>query len=417
MEKLLDILTIIVVFLILVGFHEFGHLIAAKLARIPVERFSIGFGPAIVKWRMGETVYQLSVVPLGGYVKFKGEDFDDPEGFFAFPFGRKTAASAAGIVANFLLAVIIYFIIGAAYGVDAPPPVLEFDDNSVFAQAGFQPGDSVVAVNGRSVETFSQFSRYLSTHDTINVTVVRGSERVSLALPPQDSFNVRMRLAPVVGRTVASGPADRAGLKRGDRILSVDGEPMESWSDVVAAVSRADSAQTLRFSWLHKGDTMTASLTPERIKLTGSRGIGVLVEIPSRPLSAGEMLWLPLRRTGEVTAQIFVLLGRLITGKESARNLGGVILIANLSAQSRKWGLDHLLGLLAYLSISLGIINLFPIPALDGGRILMFGIEKIRRRRFGKKTWTIAINAGFLAIILLVGLTLFNDIFRIVTGG
>lgn len=417
MQIVLDILIFVAVLLLLIGFHEFGHLITGKLAKIPVEKFSIGFGPAIVKWKIGETVYQLSVIPLGGFVKYRGDDFDDPEGFFAFPFGRKTLTTAGGIIANLILAVIIYFVIGLGWGVQVPPAVLEFDDDSKLAQAGFVPGDSVIAVNGEWVATISQFAVMLSDENTLDVTVIRGGKKLTLELPPADSFNFQMRLPPVIGRTETRGPADRAGISKGDRIIAVDERPINTWNELLAAVRSADSTQALDFAWIHRGDTVRASITPEKMKLTGDYGIGVLVHVPTRPLTFLEAAWLPVRRTADVTVQIFTLLGRLITGKESARNLGGVILIANLSAQSRRWGLDHLLGLLAYLSISLAIINLFPIPALDGGRILMFAIEKISRRKLGKKAWTIAINIGFVMIIALLLLTVFNDIFRLITGG
>lgn len=417
MQTVIDILIFLAVLLLLIGFHEFGHLLTGKLARIPIEKFSIGFGPAIFKWKIGETIYQLSVIPLGGYVKYRGEDFDDPEGFFAFPFGKKTITTAGGIIANFVLAIIIYLVIGLGWGVQSPPAVLEFNQESTFAKAGFQPGDSVISVNGKEISTITQFANMLSDKDTIKVTVIRNGERLALKLAPRDSFNVEMRLAPVIGRTIAKGPADRAGIKKKDRIIAVDEEPIHTWNELLVAVRGADSTKELRLTWIHKGDTLKAPVTPEKIKLTGDYGIGVLVQVPTRPLTFVEAMWLPIRRTGEVTIQILALLGKLITGKESVRNLGGVILIANLSAQSRRWGLDHLLGLLAYLSISLAIINLFPIPALDGGRILMFAIEKISGKRFGKKTWTIAVNIGFVLVIALLALTVFNDVFRLIKGG
>jgi regulator of sigma E protease len=417
MQTVIDILIFLAVLLLLIGFHEFGHLLTGKLAKIPIEKFSIGFGPAIFKWKIGETTYQLSVVPLGGYVKYRGEDFDDPEGFFAFPFGKKAITTAGGIIANFVLAIIIYLVIGLGWGVQSPPAVLEFNEDSPFADAGFQPGDSVIVTNGKRIKTISQFANMLSDKDTLKVTVIRDGEHLTLKLPPADSFNVEMRLTPVIGRTIAKGPADRAGIKRGARIIAVDDKPINTWNELLGAVRGADSTKELRLTWIHKGDTLKAPLTPEKIKLTGDYGIGVLVHVPTRPLTFVEAIWLPIRRTGEVTVQILTLLGKLIGGKESARNLGGVILIATLSAQSRRWGLDHLLGLLAYLSISLAIINLFPIPALDGGRILMFAVEKISGKKFGKKTWAIAVNIGFIMIIALLALTVFNDIFRLIKGG
>jgi regulator of sigma E protease len=147
------------------------------------------------------------------------------------------------------------------------------------------------------------------------------------------------------------------------------------------------------------------------MSVSGAPGLGLLAYTPSRNLTFFEALWLPVRRTGEVSAQIVVALTRIIIGKEKFTQLGGVISVARISSQIRQWGFDFILGLFASLSITLAIINLLPIPALDGGRILMFTIEKIRRKRFGKRAWTIAVNIGFIIVIALVALTLLNDIF------
>lgn len=417
MQLSLDILVVVLVFVVLIGFHEFGHLIAAKLAKIPVEKFSIGFGPAIIKWKKGETQYQLSVVPLGGYVKLKGEDFDDPEGFFSFPFGRKAITMGAGILANFALSIILYFIIGLGWGIESPKPVIDFPENSPLAKSGLEPGDSVVSVNGKQIKDYLDFARRLNAKDTVTVKIFRSGVEETFSIPPSDSFIVEPRLAPVVGHVLSSTPAEKAGMKSGDRILTIDAKPIYSWSEMVSSVKTADTAKPLEFTWLHGTDTVVRKLKPEHSKITGSRGIGVLVYVPTRPLSFGEALWLPLARTAHVTAQITTTIVKLIIGKESVRNLGGPILIAQLSAQTRRMGFESLLGLIALLSISLAVINLVPIPLMDGGRILIFLIEKIIGRRFGKRVWTITTNIGVILVIALLGLSLFNDIFRIVSKG
>ncbi len=415
MQFSLDILVVILVFVILIGFHEFGHLIAAKIAKIPVEKFSIGFGPAIVKWKSGETQYQLSVIPLGGYNKFKGEDFDDPEGFFSFPFGRKTITTAAGIFANLALSLILYFIIGLGWGMESPHAVIDFPKDSPMVNAGFLPGDSIMSVNGAKVKDYLEFATKLDTKETVNVSVWRQGSKYALTIPKSDSLKIEPRLAPIIGHVLAKTPADRAGMKPGDRVIAIDSNSVYTWSQLVGVIKAADTSKALEFAWLHKGDTIRAKIKPEHSKLTGSRGIGVLVYIPSRPLTFGEILWLPVERTAVVTAQTCAVIVKLIIGKESVRNLGGPILIAQLSAQTRRMGFDSLLGLIALLSISLAVINLVPIPLMDGGRIIMFLVEKISGRSFGKKVWTVASNIGLILVVALLGLSLFNDIFRIVS--
>ncbi|TET24069.1 MAG: RIP metalloprotease RseP [Candidatus Stahlbacteria bacterium] len=417
MNTILNILAFIALLLVLIGFHEFAHLIVGKLAKIPVERFSIGFGPAIVKWRIGETTYQLSVLPLGGYVKFKGEDFDDPEGFFSFPFGRKTATTAAGIVANLLLAVIVYFFIVIVYGIETPPAVLELPEGSSLTQAGFQAGDRVVTVDGKKVRDFYGFIDFIPNPDTLKVTVVRSDGRHNLLLAPSDRSEVDYLVDAVVARVLLKGPADRAGIKPGDRIIAIDGKPVRYWHELVRAVSAADSGEALEFTWIHKSDTLRAGIVPEMMDTTGSPKVGVVAALPSRALTFKEALWLPLVRTGEVTARILVTVGRLFTGKESVKNLAGPVGIYQLTAQSLSLGFDALLSFLAFLSISLAILNLLPIPLFDGGRILMFTIEKIIGRRLGKMVWTVATYIGVALIAALVILVFYNDISRIITGG
>lgn len=417
MNTILNILTFIALLLILIGFHEFAHLIVGKLSKIPVERFSIGFGPAIVKWKKKDTTYQLSVIPLGGYVKFKGEDFDDPEGFFAFPFGRKAITTAAGIIANLLLAVIVYFFIGIVYGIETPPAVLELPEGSSLTQAGFQAGDRVVTVDGKKVRDFYGFIDFIPNPDTLKVTVVRSDGRHDLLLPPSDRSEVDYLVDAVVARVLLKGPADRAGIKPGDRIIAIDGKPVRYWHELVGAVSAADSGEALEFTWIHKSDTLRAGIVAEVMDTTGSPKVGVVAALPSRALTFKEAIWLPLVRTGEVTARILVTVGRLFTGKESVKNLAGPVGIYQLTAQSLSLGFDALLSFLAFLSISLAILNLLPIPLFDGGRILMFTIEKISGRRLGKMVWTVATYIGVALIAALVILVFYNDISRIITGG
>lgn len=417
MDTVLNIVTFVAALLLLIGIHEFAHLLAGKWAKIPVERFSIGFGPAIVKWTIGETVYQLSVIPLGGFVKFKGEDFDDPEGFFAFPFGRKTAATVAGIVANLLLAVIIYFIIGLGWGVESPPALLDFQDGSRFQKAGFVVGDKVLQIDGHNIKDFYGLADFLPNADTLQVTVTRSDGSHRLKLPPSDEVDVGMLAEPVIGRIIPKSPAEKAGLVRGDRVIAINGNEVASWNGLVSTISEAQEGTPFALTWVSGSDTITDTLRSAKMQLTGSVGIGVVVAIPTRPLTFGEALWLPVARTWQVATQLLGTIGKIIVGKVSARNLAGPVGIYQLTAQSRSLGLDSLLALLAMLSISLAILNILPIPMFDGGRIILFLVEKISGKRLGKKVWTVATYIGLAMIGALVILVFYNDISRIITGG
>lgn len=417
MDIVLNILTFLALLLVLIGFHEFAHLIVGKWCKIPVEKFSIGYGPALVKWKWGETEYQLSLLPLGGYVKFVGEDFDDPEGFFSYPFGRKTAATSAGIIANLILALVIYFIIGLGWGVESPPAVVEFSDAPHLAEAGLVNGDTVIAVEGNQIRDFYGLLRFLPNDEALSITVGRADGRHELSLPPTDVDELELGIAPVIGQVLPKSPAHEAGIQSGDRVIAVDGEALESWSQLVTRVGAADTAHSLQITWIHGVDTVSKAITPKKIAASGTVGLGVLVHVPSRPLTFGEVFWLPVARTGQTTWRILSLVGKMFVGKESVRNLAGPVGIYQLTAQSRELGFASVLGLLALLSISLAIINILPIPMFDGGRIIMFIIEKIIGKSLGKKAWTVATYVGLAMIGALVILVFYNDISRIITGG
>ncbi|MBN2380847.1 site-2 protease family protein [candidate division WOR-3 bacterium] len=488
MEKVLSIVVDGLIFLaqilLLIGFHELGHLLAGKLAKVPIDKFSIGFGPAIVKWKGGSTTYQLSIIPLGGYVKFKGEDFDDPEGFYAYSYWRKSVATIGGVVFNFLLAMVAYLVMGLAFGVATPSARLVFPQDSGLSESGFEVGDSVVSVEGKEIATFFDLSAY-SSEDSLDVQVIRPVKQLLIDVPPSglkrpaalpsglklvepldsslleaglrmedsilaingvsvssvgeiaeyftDSETLRVRVlrpgkriklvtsgqaiadaeplsGPVVGRVVKRTPAEDAGLKKGDRVIEVDGVPINFWNDFSEIVSNADTSRPIELVWLHQGDTVKALTKAVEMRFLTDKyvGIGVTAYIPNRPVTFLEALWLPVKRTGQVTANICIALVEIV---RKPTQLKGVISVARYTSQFRRWGFDFILGMFASLSVTLAIINLLPIPALDGGRILMFTIEKIRRKQFGKKAWTIAVNIGFIVVIALIAWTLVSDIF------
>jgi len=489
MEKVLSIIVDGLIFiaqvLLLIGFHELGHLLAGKLVKVPIDKFSIGFGPAIVKWKWGPTVYQISILPLGGYVKFKGEDFDDPDGFYAFPYWRKTVATLGGVVFNFILATVAYLAIGLGFGVAVPSPTLDIIEGSALAESGFTTGDSVVAVNGQEVTTYGELLAYASTADTLEMKVARPGMRLIVELPPlgeDESMNLPSSLelseildttlisyglepgdkikavndvkvssaeelsdffpakdtlkvlvhrpentltlrstgeelglaqplsGPIVGRVAARAPAEEAGLEPGDKLIEADGFPINHWMDLKEVEAHADTGKMMNITWIRGQDTMSAAIKPVIMRFLGESyvGIGLIPYTPYRPVTFGEALWLPLKRTGQVTGAIVVALGKLV---RRPKELKGIISVARYTSQLRRWGFDFILGMFASLSITLAIINLLPIPALDGGRILMFSIEAIRRKRFGKKAWTIAVNIGFIVVLALIAWTLVSDIF------
>ncbi|HXH12270.1 MAG TPA: RIP metalloprotease RseP [Alphaproteobacteria bacterium] len=351
------VLKVAVSFCLLILIHELGHFLVAKYVGIGVERFSIGFGPKIFGFRRGETEYMLSIVPLGGYVKLVGDDPRGPDGnhpraFLNKPISQRMAVVAAGPLANFALAIAIF---AAVHWVGIPTPEI--------------------------------------------------SE------------------LPEVGEVMADSPAMQAGLQKGDRILTVDGRPVSQWEDLVDIIHRhANVPLQLRIE--RGGQELDVTVTPkpgtvikdlEEVEV-GLIGVSPHVEVDIIRYSAPVALWKGVEKTWEVSALTVVSLVKMVQGKISPRHLAGPVGIFQMAGQQAKVGLLPLLSLMAVLSISLGILNLFPIPILDGGHLLFFAVEGVLGQPISPRKQEIATQVGLFLLMALMLTAFYNDLLRIFTN-
>jgi regulator of sigma E protease len=416
---------------VLVFVHELGHYLAARRVGVRVLKFSLGFGPRIVGFTRGDTEYCVSAIPLGGYVKMAGESVEDPRAGKPDEFLSKTKWQRfqiliAGPAMNLLLAVVLLAVVlmqGAdvpAY-LDQPPVVGSVERNSPAERAGFLPGDRIVSVAGRAVANWEQLDIAIGTRPgrELGVEIVREGrpDTISVTPDPEGRFEVgRIGVAPDVHpqvRAVLQGePAERAGLQPGDTVLSVNGEPVAFARDLSEAIGRHPDASIV-LTIRRGGETLDVPVTP---RLDGGVGrIGISIGNEMRRIEPGvlEAFRMSAERSWEMSGLILRTLWGLITGDVSPRQLMGPVGIAQLSGESAQAGWVALFGLMATISLNLGLLNLLPIPVLDGGHILIMALEGVARRDFSVRVKERMLFAGFVFLVLLMVAVIYNDLTRI----
>ncbi|TVO69415.1 RIP metalloprotease RseP [Denitromonas ohlonensis] len=439
---------------LLILIHELGHYSVARWCDVKVLRFSVGFGRPLFKWRAGKdgTEWVLALFPLGGYVKMLDEREGEvaaaelPRAFTQQSVWRRFAIVAAGPLANLLLAVLLYWVVFVG-GVDELRARVEVTSpESVAAQAGFSSGDEIIQVGDVPIRSWQDWRwrllKAVLDEPTIDVVVVsadgvRVTRRLSLnGITIDEAKNdpvaqlgfrpYRPMIPPVVGDIVAGGAADRAGLRVGDRVVAIDQKRIEDWSDLVERVSAAPG-QPMQFEWLRDGARSEGVLTPEPVdrdgKLVGRVGIMVaplaegreamFVTVSHGPI---EGLVKAVAQTWEMSTFSLAMIGRMVTGELSWKNLSGPVTIADYAGQSAKMGLDHYLKFLALISISLGVLNLLPIPVLDGGHLLYYVIEMLRGGPVPERVMEIGQQVGFALLVMLMAFAFYNDINRLISG-
>ncbi len=437
---------------ILIVFHEFGHYLVARLAGVKVLRFSVGFGKILAQRADSHgTEWALSAIPLGGYVKMLDErEAPVPDALLEQAFNRKSVAAralivAAGPLANFLLAILLFWALFMA-GVPILKPVLgEPPAGTPAALAGIHSGESVVSINGMPVESFQDLHWLVLKHaigkDRLRVETIDVDNHLTyrtLALAGlSDAFEqaplkvmglVRYLppLAPVLGNLVNNGVASRAGLRTGDRILAIDGKSIGEWDQVVSLV-RASPGKSMRFLIERQGRKQEINVVPEMIhseKQAFGR-IGAAPELDMSTLSRyqGVARYSPLEalsrataRTWELSAFSLEMLGRMVIGQVSIKNLSGPITIADYAGQSAETGLASFVAFLALVSVSLGVLNLLPVPLLDGGHLLYYFAEFFTGRPVSERVQEIGQKIGIGLLTLLMFFALFNDLQRLFVG-
>lgn len=449
---LLTIGSFLVVIGVLVTIHEAGHFFAAKWVGIQVPRFSIGFGPRLVGFKRGETEYVISAIPLGGYVKMAGmeddeaqsvleggmgEDPVDPERTFdSKPLWARALVISAGVIVNFLFAVLVFGVLAGMYGeriirttqVAPPDPATAVGPAAEAAKVPF--GARVVAVGGAPVGTWSEMGRRIVEAQPGPLELkLDGGRSVTLVVPSGRS--ARMQLASsleplrsaVIPELVAGGPAERAGMRVGDRVVAVNGKPVVGWNDFVRVV-RASPGKPVAIDVVRGSGPARVTVTPTAERETGPEGKSVTVgkfgvrepalPIVRRPIGFVEAVKTGFVETWEGTVAILDALRQLVTGETSARNMGGLLTIGQASGQTARMGLDAFLSFLAFFSINLAVLNLLPIPVLDGGHLMFLTVEAVRGRPLSVETRIRLSQLGLLIVVALMLWANGNDVVRLI---
>ncbi|MEO0083405.1 MAG: RIP metalloprotease RseP [candidate division WOR-3 bacterium] len=413
-----SLLLVAVVIGSLITVHEFGHLIIAKLSKLPVETFSIGFGPVILKKKIGSTVYQLSLIPLGGFIKLTGDEIDSTTGFNAAPLCKKVAVIFAGPISNLILGVILTAILYAVFGVSNPEPRIIPETDS--AKILFLNGDYIIKINQDTIKNWSDLENKFRLYANQTVTIIVQNDHQLRTVNytfHTDSFPFSPFIPPIIDRVKTNGPAHKIGLKRGDKIIEVAGIPIDEWHSFVDIVRNA-GGQKIAIKWQRQNQIFTDSIVPELVadEITSKKygAIGIWVKLPEKPMPTFKAIGTATVRSLYVAEQTFVILYKIIVGQLPKSAIGGPVMVAKYTYEGAQWGIKYLLGLWALLSINLCVINIIPIPILDGGRILLYIIERVKGKKLSKKQWEIAfwIGYGLIGIILIFALT--NDITRII---
>jgi regulator of sigma E protease len=435
---------------VLVTFHEFGHFWVARRCGVKVLRFSVGFGTPLVRWhdRQG-TEFVIAAIPLGGYVKMLDErEGDVPAAMLDSAFNRKTvrqrfAIVSAGPLANFLLALVFFWLLAMLGSEQVRPVVGAVAPGSLAAQAGLAVDQEIVAVNGKPVsgwgEVNLQLVRRLGESGQLDLTVrdMGSTAERHLQVPLQNwlkgveepdpitSLGIRPwrpQIAPVIAQLDPEGPAQAAGIRLGDRLLSLNQQPLDDWQQVIDAV-RVLPGEPVSLQVERDGQRLDMPLTfaarGEGDARRGYLGAGVeggewpaemLREVSFGPLEAVAE---GARRTWTMSLLTLDSLKKMLFGELSVKNLSGPITIAKVAGASAQSGLGDFLNFLAYLSISLGVLNLLPIPVLDGGHLLFYLVEWVRGRPLSERVQGWGVQIGISLVIGVMLLALVNDLGRL----
>uniref|UniRef100_A0A7V3ZV62 Zinc metalloprotease n=1 Tax=candidate division WOR-3 bacterium TaxID=2052148 RepID=A0A7V3ZV62_UNCW3 len=410
----MELLIVIIVIGILITIHEIGHLITAKIYHMPVEKFSIGFGPVLLKRQIKETTYILSLIPLGGYIKLKGEESEEEDGFLAQPVKKKLMVIFMGPLANLILGFFLLFLLYFLFGIKYSPPIINYETKI----GPFQKGDVLLFINKDTINSFEKAAEILNKNLNKNTffIVKRKNKIVNFYWIVNDSIrSLYPLILPILEKVKKGSPAEKAGLKPHDTIIAVNDTFISSWEELIEKI-RNSGGKRIKITYKRKG-VFYANLIPQLVTAdTASKKvpqIGVWVYLPRIKVNFFEAIYQAGIRTGYVSLQTLVILYKLITGKVSRKALGGPIMVAQLTYESLRWGWEYFLALFGLLAINLFIVNILPIPVLDGGRGLIFIIEHFMKRKLTKKELDVAITIGWVVIMLLIIFTFYNDLSRL----
>ena len=451
---MITLLAFVLAIAVLVVFHELGHYVVARLFDVKVLRFSFGFGKVLYTRRFGngETEWAISAIPLGGYVKMLDEregevaDHELSRAFNRKPVLQRMAIVVSGPIANLLLAVILYFFL-FIYGVPGLKPVLgEVAENTPAAAAGLHSQQVIVSINGQAVPSWQEIRWVL-----LDLVLQKKAAKLELLTPegertfrmlevssliPSDLDGDFLRklglqtyqppVYPVIGKLVDGGVAQRAGMQVNDRVLRVNGQDIALWEDLVNVV-RLHPGKIMDVEIERNGAPLKLSLTPDVIdeggKTSGRIGAAAHIDKAAFEAMLTDVRYPPvaamseaLRKTWETGWVSLKMMGKMVLGEISLKNLSGPITIADYAGQSAHMGLGAYIGFLALISISLGVLNLLPIPLLDGGHLLYYSVELVKGSPVSEGLWEAGQKVGIALLVTMMAFALYNDISRLILG-
>ena len=441
------LLAFIFAILILVSLHEFGHYIVARLCGVKVVRFSVGFGKPFFSRKRGDTEWCLAPIPLGGYVKMvdtrEGEvaQADLPYAFDKQHPAKRIAIVAAGPLTNLALAVLLYGL-SFSFGVtEIRPYVGTVEPDTIAARAGFQSGDRIQSVNSTPVEDWGSAQTEIALNleagkvavavqtasgaPAVRTIDAAGTEEAGKIAKNQGYIGLMpFKITTVIGGVEKGSPADKAGLKTGDKLTAADGKPITSWQEW-ANLTRQSPGRKIALTYERDGQARTADIRPDTVERSDKTLIGRVGLLPQsdkawdrqirrnyRPsvIRAFGMGWEKTVSHSWTTVKFF---GKLISGNASAGHISGPLTIADIAGQSAELGLQSYLEFLALVSISLGVLNLLPVPVLDGGHLVFYTAEWIRGKPLGERIQNIGLRFGLALMMLMMAIAFFNDITRL----
>jgi regulator of sigma E protease len=429
----------------LIVVHEYGHFIVARACGVKVLRFSLGFGRALLtrRWGRDGTEWVLSAIPLGGYVKMLDERegpveaSELPRAFNRQPVWKRIVIVLAGPVANFLLAIVLYWGLFLHGVPDVRPVVGVVAAGSPAAAAGFVPDEVIVAVNGAPTTTWNDARWTLLAVAVDRERAVVRTQKLSgeinerrLDLSALDTgaidkdfmqamgFEARRSLRPVFGTLTPDGPAARSGLEPGDVVRAVDGEPMERWDQIVERI-RSRPGEPITFDIERGRAALQVIVTPDTIS-DGGKTFGRIGAGQADVVDVRYGLWpgfvRAVDRTWEVSAFSLRMLGKMLVGEVSLKNLSGPVTIADYAGKSAQVGWVSFMLFLALISISLGVLNLLPVPLLDGGHLLYYFIEIVKGSPVSERAMEVGQQIGMVVLFTLMAFALYNDVTRLISG-
>jgi regulator of sigma E protease len=448
----MTLLWAVILFGLLIFFHELGHFILAKLVGVKVLKFSLGFGPKLIGKKIGETEYLISAIPLGGYVKPLGEEpgeelteEDKPRAFTSQTVWKRMAIVLAGPVFNLVLAFLIFFaFLSLNHPVEIPdfdalsPKIVNVSEDSPAMSAGLRVNDIVTAINGKDISTWIEMEGTILENPgkEVLLQVKRDGTVIDIKITPEPDTITDMegneivvgrigisRRASIIGEVFEDTPARKAGLKKNDTVVSIDGVPVPDWKKMSSILSKSPGREVV-MKVMREGRMLDIKVTPEPKIARDSDGneitvgrIGISSKSAFRVIQSDAFWQAPFKALQAVYEWCVVTLEivvKLFSGSVSAKQLGGPILIVDAAAKAAAVGAFTYFNFIAIISINLAILNLMPVPVLDGGHIMFLSVEALRGKPLSDNLMMVANRIGMALLLLLITFVFYNDIVRIV---